>query len=245
MTRVPRMRHSRDDGRSTTIIGMTDQAHGPKDTPPPSRPTEPGWYDDGHGDQRWHDGTNWTERVQGTTAQTKPGFLAGAVSKRTAAIIGGAALVLGLLLGIAASPAPSTEPLTDKIKEESSRADSMEASRDNLSGRVKDLQEESLNQARSIEEREAAVAAREAAVQTTEDAIAANTLPGNGTFIVGKDIQPGTYQSAGGESCYWSRTTLTGDILDNALGAGSSVVTIQPGDGLITTSRCADFTKVG
>ncbi|KQP68187.1 hypothetical protein ASF40_18590 [Microbacterium sp. Leaf288] len=30
--------------------------------------TPPGWYDDGHGANRWWDGTRWTERVAGTDA---------------------------------------------------------------------------------------------------------------------------------------------------------------------------------
>ena len=243
--RVPRMRHGHGDGRSTTIIGMTDEARESVHTPPPTRPTEPGWYDDGHGDQRWYDGTNWTERVQAPVKEKAPKLASGTVRKSTAAIVGASALVLGLIIGVVASPAPSTDPLYDQIDDAERRAESLEASRDRFQDQAETFQDEYVRQATEIEEREAAITARENAVKVTEETVAANTLPGDGTFIVGKDVQPGTYQSAGGERCYWKRSTLAGDIIDNAYGSGSSVVTVQAGDGLITTAGCADFTKVG
>lgn len=34
--------------------------------------TPPGWYDDGHGAQRWWDGVRWTENVQPTAAPADP-----------------------------------------------------------------------------------------------------------------------------------------------------------------------------
>lgn len=35
--------------------------------------TQPGWYNDGTGAQRWHDGTNWTDQVQPPAPQA-PGL---------------------------------------------------------------------------------------------------------------------------------------------------------------------------
>jgi hypothetical protein len=88
--------------------------------------------------------------------------------------------------------------------------------------------------------------ARETAVQGAEDVAAANTIPGSGTFRVGIDVQRGQYHSEGGSSCYWSRMNAAGDdTIDNYIGSGPAVLTVQPSDGLIKTSRCAPFTKSG
>jgi hypothetical protein len=94
--------------------------------------------------------------------------------------------------------------------------------------------------------RSAKLDARETAVQGAEDTVAANTIAGDGTFRVGVDIQPGQYFSEGGSNCYWARLSITGeDIIDNELGSGPSVLTVQATDGLIKTSRCAPFIKAG
>lgn len=86
-----------------------------------------------------------------------------------------------------------------------------------------------------------------AAELTREEAVvAANTIAGDGIYIVGTDVSPGIYKSDGGESCYWARKSLSGDdIIDNHLGAGPSVLTIQATDGLVQISGCAPFTKTG
>jgi hypothetical protein len=76
---------------------------------------------------------------------------------------------------------------------------------------------------------------------------------GDGTFIVGTDVQPGTYRSATPDSgnCYWallsnlSGTGETGGIIANNNSAGPSVVTITSGDMAITVTGCAPWTQVG
>jgi hypothetical protein len=95
---------------------------------------------------------------------------------------------------------------------------------------------EQKTKAAALEERAKAVGAAEAEA-------AANTFPGDGVFIVGQDVQPGTYKSDGGENCYWERNTKNGDIIDNHLGSGPTVVVIKAGDFSITANRCAPFRK--
>ena len=66
------------------------------------------------------------------------------------------------------------------------------------------------------------------------------TIDADGTYAVGKDIQPGTYSSAGpvGEgACYWKRSNGT-DILDNALSKKAQIVQIEPTDTSFTTNEC-------
>ncbi len=90
--------------------------------------------------------------------------------------------------------------------------------------------------------KEAAVLAREKAVGTAEAEAAANTFEGDGLYIVGDDIKPGTYKSDGGEGCYWERQSKGGEIIDNDLSNGSTVVTVRASDFSLKVSRCAPFT---
>ena len=71
------------------------------------------------------------------------------------------------------------------------------------------------------------------------------TLEGNGTYAVGADIAPGTYESAGpvdDGACYWKRVKDT-DIVDNALTKKPQVVQIDPTDTSFTTSDCQPWQK--
>lgn len=76
------------------------------------------------------------------------------------------------------------------------------------------------------------------------------TIPGDGTFIVGSDIEPGTYKSATPDSgnCYWARlrddkNTLN-SILANNNSSGPSVVTIRSSDAIFEDSGCNDWVRV-
>lgn len=78
----------------------------------------------------------------------------------------------------------------------------------------------------------------------------AGTIPGNGTYVVGTDIQPGTYKSAGPASviCYYARLKDTsGDfqsIISNNTSQGAATVTIAASDGAFETTGCQTWTKV-
>ncbi|MBV9088631.1 MAG: hypothetical protein JO044_01800 [Mycobacteriaceae bacterium] len=70
----------------------------------------------------------------------------------------------------------------------------------------------------------------------------------DGTFVVGTDIAPGTYTSAGpvtGGTCYWKRlSSLNGkDIIDNALSQKPQVVDIDPSDKAFKTDGCQPWQK--
>jgi hypothetical protein len=69
------------------------------------------------------------------------------------------------------------------------------------------------------------------------------TIDADGTYAVGKDIQPGRYSSAGpvGDgACYWKRANGT-DIVDNALSKKAQVVQIEPTDTTFTTNECQSW----
>jgi hypothetical protein len=74
---------------------------------------------------------------------------------------------------------------------------------------------------------------------------------GDGTFQVGKDIQPGTYRTTGNDDgmCYWERDKDakgdTDSILANDTVFGSSYVTIKATDKIFTTTDCKDWHVAG
>ena len=77
-------------------------------------------------------------------------------------------------------------------------------------------------------------------------------LFGPGTYLVGTDIQSGTYRTTGpshsGGSCYWSRLTDTSGDVDTTItdgsGQGPTTVTIKESDRAFSTSGCTQWEKV-
>jgi hypothetical protein len=74
-----------------------------------------------------------------------------------------------------------------------------------------------------------------------------------GTYLVGSDIQPGTYKSTGPDGsnavgCFWQRMKDTtgdfGSIIANNFSQGPTVATVSPKDGAFETSGCAPWVKV-
>lgn len=70
---------------------------------------------------------------------------------------------------------------------------------------------------------------------------------GQGTFIVGTDMKPGTYRSSKGANCYWERrSNFTGQlsgIIANHFG-GKAVVKIRSTDKGFYSQRCGTWTKI-
>lgn len=72
-----------------------------------------------------------------------------------------------------------------------------------------------------------------AATGTAANQAAASPGPfGRGLYIVGTDIQAGTYRTAGGAGCYWARLSSlsTTSIIDNSASSSPQTVVIQPSD---------------
>ena len=69
-----------------------------------------------------------------------------------------------------------------------------------------------------------------------------------GTHTVGKDMEPGTYQTRpGAKDCYWSRTDGSGNIIANDMvgfAPNGVTVTVYVGEGF-ESERCGTWTKVG
>ncbi|WP_460779997.1 hypothetical protein [Microbacterium shaanxiense] len=72
---------------------------------------------------------------------------------------------------------------------------------------------------------------------------------GAGLYIVGTDVQPGTFQTNGDiKDCYWARLDAAGEIIDNNFVTAASQVqlTIDPGDySLSIEGGCGEWVNVG
>jgi len=70
----------------------------------------------------------------------------------------------------------------------------------------------------------------------------------DGVFLVGVDIQPGTWRSDGtGSGCYWARLrNLRGedDLISNYFGNAPAFVTIAPTDVALIVSRCGSWVRL-
>lgn len=67
----------------------------------------------------------------------------------------------------------------------------------------------------------------------------------DGFYIVGLDIAPGLWKSDGKRTgCYWSRTSLGMEILDNDFGYGGGTVMLRAGDFEFYTRGCGTWTPL-
>lgn len=85
----------------------------------------------------------------------------------------------------------------------------------------------------------------------TEKPGPATTFPGEGEYLVGEDIKPGTYKTAGPEGdfgCYWERATnASGEfdsIIANNILNGPGRVTLNKGE-TFKTNRCQEWKRAG
>ncbi|PYF96298.1 hypothetical protein SAMN05216184_12118 [Georgenia satyanarayanai] len=70
----------------------------------------------------------------------------------------------------------------------------------------------------------------------------------SGSFVVGGHIKPGTYQAAGGDSCYWERLSGFSGYLDeviaNGYGDQRPIVTISGSDTGFRTEDCGTWRRI-
>ncbi|ROS21811.1 hypothetical protein [Cellulomonas sp. PhB150] len=160
------------------------------------------------------------------------------------------AFIIGIAVGAAgggdtssddagAQPAPTvTETETETVTLDPTTAQQAEF----------DKQSKSLDERESdLDAREKELDKREKSLDKTEASLEKNTIPGDGTYLVGEDIKAGTYISNDNSGCYWARLSGTGgdlgDIIANGNEEGRAIVTIKASDEAFETSGCADWHK--
>src|SRR5690606_11028225 len=71
---------------------------------------------------------------------------------------------------------------------------------------------------------------------------------GDGTYVVGGHIRPGTYRASGGSRCYWERlSNFTGELRDiqaTSYGRSNPTVTISSADAGFSTSNCGTWRRI-
>lgn len=84
------------------------------------------------------------------------------------------------------------------------------------------------------------------AVQDTYP-IQPSSIWGNGAYVVGKHIRPGTYRSTASDDCYYARLSGfggdLGDIIVNDITDNSVLITISSRDVGFTSTRCGTWTR--
>lgn len=209
--------------------------------PAPSE-AAPGWYLDGTDPRkRYWDGKAWTDRYEEPKVRRK-------ISLRTFVWVSAGALVLGIIMGSASAISGySTQlaALKGKVSALQTTNSELKGSNDSLQLKNDTMQ----TAAADVVKQKAALDAQQATLDAAAAKVKADTIPGNGTYLVGTDIQAGTYRSTGNSGCYWSRLSGLsgglGDIIANANVDGQAVVTIAASDKAFETARCSDWQKVG
>lgn len=101
-------------------------------------------------------------------------------------------------------------------------------------------------ESKAAAEKAAQIAAAEAKKKAEEEAAKQpKTSFGDGTYLVNKDIQAGTYRTAGGSYCYYERLSglggSLGEIIANEITKGPAVVSIASTDMAFKSKGCGTW----
>lgn len=196
-------------------------------------PSTPG----GPGDQQ----TSGETRTTGGT-KPRPRWLVPAIATAMAIpLLCGGGFAIGSAASSAGEPEPrtvvETETVTETIHIDPSeeRAAELDEREEELDGRAADL-----------DARESDLQEWEDSLTETEAEIEAGTIPGDGIWVVGGEVEPGVYRAEGsGGQCYWSRLgSLDGtDIITNHFGSANVTVEIHVSDAAFETAGCGTWRR--
>lgn len=187
-------------------------------------------------------------------------------------LVAAAALALGFAVGALARPAATstdeyravaadlasaTSDLTAARGTSSSQAQritqyqSAESSVAARESKAADKEKGFAQREQDVAKKEADLSAKEKAFEDRQKVVAQSQIS-NGLHVVGKDVQPGVYSTAGGSGsnpvgCYYAWKSGTGsdaDIVDNNIVKGPATVTLRDGE-VFESSSCAVWTKQG
>ena len=71
-------------------------------------------------------------------------------------------------------------------------------------------------------------------------------IDNDGTYVVGVDMFPGKYRSAGGTMCHWARLRSldTSDMIDSKKTSGPQVIEIRGSDTAFLTQNCGTWQQI-
>lgn len=69
---------------------------------------------------------------------------------------------------------------------------------------------------------------------------------GEGTYVIGVDIKPGTYHTSGADICYWARLSSlsTDDIIDNGNTTGPATIQVRASDKALQIQGDCTFGRI-
>ena len=130
----------------------------------------------------------------------------------------------------------------DALDDAQDARDEAQVERDEALDRVAELEAE-------LEAATEAPPTTEAPTTTAPPTTAAPAGFGDGTYVVGEDIDPGRYSAPGGEFCYWERLSGFGGTIDeiiaNDISEGPATVEIAGSDAGFSTNGCGTWTPAG
>lgn len=146
----------------------------------------------------------------------------------------------------AATPAPT---VTVTAEPEIVEVDPSEQTLAEIADREADLDEREAaldERAAELDQRKSDLDERADAISATEADVEEGTIPGDGIYLVGEDIKPGTYRGDGSSGmCYWARLSGTSgeldDVIANGLPEGPTVITIADSDVAFETNGCDEW----
>lgn len=154
-------------------------------------------------------------------------------NKKIVLIIAAVVIGLSFLAGIISSLTASKAAVTT-VDNSTQAAESAKKAADDLAAKAKAAQDKLAEEAQKKAEEEAAKQPK--------------TSFGNGTFLVNSEIQPGTYKTEGGSSCYYERLSGTSgtfdDIIANENPDGQAIVTIASTDAAFKSQDCGTWNLI-
>lgn len=145
---------------------------------------------------------------------------------------------------------------TTEVASASGQIDERRQALDDRKADLDERETELVERAEQLKDRKAALDKRAARLDEKEQKKAkqeaANTIPGDGVFMVGEDVKPGTYRTGGSAyggdmPCYFARLKDTsGDfnaIITNGNPVGPTTVTIKSSDDAFETSGCQEWSR--
>jgi hypothetical protein len=157
----------------------------------------------------------------------------------------GAAITAGV---IAASTSDDADrELADARDQIASERRALDDEKADLQDEIDALEQEASDARRAARREEKKLDRLRDRLSGAERQIEDNTVPGTGTYVVGEDIQPGTYRGEASPGCYWARLASldTSDIIDNQNADGPVVIEVLPSDKALELSSCADLVRQG
>jgi predicted nucleic acid-binding Zn-ribbon protein len=150
---------------------------------------------------------------------------------------------------LVADQAALTKRETDAVADIRKARDRLSGQASNLRRTVHDLKSQARRLRGEVRSENSTLAVLQAKASGARYLVRHNSIPGTGTFLVNKEITPGTYRAAASPGCYWEReASLDGgveSIADNDNADGPVIVAISSTDAAFKTDGCGTFHKVG